>query len=115
MLRNAAKKVAWVGRTASMVFGLALVLALLFGVASMALGATGGNFLLGKANSAGAISKLTANIANPALQLINTSTNAAATALNLQVASGKPPMTVNAAAGTATNLSADKLDGKDFG
>jgi hypothetical protein len=41
MLRTAASKVAWAGRTASMVFGLALVLALLFGVASMALGANG--------------------------------------------------------------------------
>jgi len=41
VLRNVASKVAWVGRTASMVFGLALVLALLFGVATMALGATG--------------------------------------------------------------------------
>ena len=37
MLRSAASKVAWVGRTASMVFGLALVMALLFGVASTAL------------------------------------------------------------------------------
>jgi len=110
MLRIAAKKVAWVGRTASMVLGLALVLALLFGVASMALGATGGNFLLGKANGAGAISKLTANMANPALQLVNTSTNAAATALNLKVASGNPPMKVNSAARVA-NLNSDKVDG----
>jgi hypothetical protein len=49
MLRTAASKVAWVGRTASMVFGLALVLALVFGVASMALGANGKPFILGKA------------------------------------------------------------------
>ena len=39
MVRNALSKVAWVGRTASMVFGLALVLALVFGVAAMAFGA----------------------------------------------------------------------------
>jgi len=113
MLRSTAKKVAWMGRTASMVFGLALVLALLFGVATMALGATGGNFILGKANSAGAVSKLTANIANPALQLVNTSTGAAATALKLTVASGKPPLTVNAEAGKATNLDADEIDGQE--
>lgn len=31
------------------------------------------------------------------------------------MASGKPPLTVNAAAGKATNLNSDKLDGKDSG
>lgn len=46
----------------------------------------GGNFLLGKANVATTISKLTASISAPALQLVNTSTGAAATALNLTVA-----------------------------
>lgn len=51
MLRSAASKVAWVGRTASMVFGLALVLALIFGVASMAAGATRGNFAPGNATA----------------------------------------------------------------
>ena len=35
MLRNTASKVAWVGRTASMVFGLALVMALVFGAVSV--------------------------------------------------------------------------------
>jgi hypothetical protein len=95
-----------------MVFGLALVLALMFGVASMALGATGGNFILGKANSAGALSKLTANIANPALSLINTSTGAGASALNLQVAPTKPPLKVNSSQKVA-NLNADKVDGHD--
>ena len=113
MLRSMASKVAWVGRTASMVFGLALVLALVFGVASVALSATGGNFILGKANEATTVSKLTASIAGPALTLVNQSTDAAATALNISVASGKAPLRVNAAAGTATNLSADELDGKD--
>ena len=71
MLRSMASKVAWVGRTASMVFGLALVLALIFGVASAALSATGGNFILGKANEATTVSKLTASIAGPALTLVN--------------------------------------------
>jgi hypothetical protein len=113
MLKSIVSKVAWVGRTASMVFGLALVLALLFGVATMALGATGGNFILGKANSAGVTSKLTSDVAGPTLNLINNGSAAAATALNLTVPSGKPPMTVNATAGKATNLNADKLDGTD--
>jgi hypothetical protein len=113
MFRNVASKVMWVGRTASMVFGLALVMALLFGVATMAMGATGGNFLLGKANGATTASKLTASIAGPALTLVNQSTDTAATALNISVASGKAPLKVNAAAGTATGLSADELDGQD--
>jgi hypothetical protein len=96
-----------------MVFGLALLLALIFGVASAALSATGGNFVLGKANEATTVTRLTASIVGPALTLVNQSTDAAATALNLNVASGKAPLRVNAAAGTATNLSADELDGKD--
>jgi hypothetical protein len=108
MLRTAAKKVAWVGRTASMVFGLALVLALLFGVASMAIGATGGNFILGKANSAGATTKLTSSVASAALQLVN---NGTGTALSLVVPSGKAPMTVNSSQKVA-NLNSDELDGK---
>ena len=79
MLRNAASKVTWMARTTTTVVGLAIMLALVFGVATTALSATGGNFILGKANSAAAVSKLTANIANPALQLVNTSTGVAAT------------------------------------
>ena len=113
MIRSALGKVAWVGRTASMVFGLALVMALVIGLASTAWSATGGNFVLGKANVATTVSKLTASIAGPALTLVNRSTDAAATALNVSVAEGKAPIKVNAAAGTATGLSADELDGMD--
>jgi hypothetical protein len=96
-----------------MVFGLALVLALIFGVTGVALSATGGNFVLGKSNAATTLTRLTATVAGPALTLVNQSTDAAATALNINVASAKAPLRVNAAAGTATNLSADELDGKD--
>jgi ABC-type antimicrobial peptide transport system permease subunit len=103
----------WVGRTASTVFGLALILALIFGVATMALGATGGTFVLGKGNSAGATTKLTLAVAGPVLQLVNNGTSTAAAALNLSVPSGRAPLTVNASAGKATNLNADRLDGLD--
>ena len=113
MFRSMVSKVAWVGRTASMVFGLALVAALIFGAAGAALGATGGNFILGKANAATTVSKLTASITGPALTLVNQSTDDAATALNINVSSGNSPLKVNAAAGTAANLSADELDGMD--
>lgn len=44
MVRRALSKVAWVGRTVSIVFGLALVMALVVGVASAAFG---GNLVLG--------------------------------------------------------------------
>ena len=110
MLRTVVKKVMWAGRATSTMLGLAVLLAVVFGVATTALGATGGNFILGKANAAGATTKL-ASAAGTTLQLINNGTAAAATALNLTVPSGKPPLTVNATAGKATNLNADKVDG----
>ena len=91
---------------------LIVVAALTLATATPALAATGGNFLLGMANTATGITQLTANIANPAMKLINTSTSTGATALNLQTASTKPPMTVNSAT-KVTNLNADTVDGKD--
>ncbi len=111
---NAMRKVAWVGRTASMVFGLALVLALLFGVATTALAGTGvgARFQLGQTNTVNVISKLVGSVAGPSLQIDNNSTNASATALDLQVEPGRAPMTVNSAAKVA-NLNADKLDNLD--
>ncbi len=113
MTRTIFSKVMWVGRATVFLVGLAVILALVFGVASTAMSATGGAFILGKANGATSVSKLTASIAGPALTLVNQSTLDAATALNISVQSGKAPLKVNAAAGTATNLSADELDGKD--
>jgi len=114
MLRKVASKVAWVGRTASMVFGLALVLALVFGMASTAFGITGGNFILGSLNNtATAITKLTGTVGGgPALQVSNPSTATGSTALDLQVATGKAPMKVNRTT-KVTNLNSDLLDGKD--
>jgi hypothetical protein len=78
-----------------------------------ALAATGGNFILGQANSAGNTTSLSAPIAGKkALQLTKTSTGAGATALGLSVASGHAPFTVNSGTKVA-NLNADKLDGID--
>ncbi len=76
MIKTAAKKVAWVGRTASMVFGLALVMALVLGVASMAFGANGNPFLLGKSNVATALTKLTGNVNGAAMQVANSNAEA---------------------------------------
>lgn len=111
------KRIFWkavmVGRTTALTLGVAVMLALVLGAGTTAVAATGGNFLLGKSNSATTVSKLAYGLAGPTLQLINRGSAATATALNLTVASGHAPLTVNADAGTATNLSADKLDGKD--
>ena len=113
MLANTMKKVAWVGRTASMAFGLALVLALVFGVATTALAGTGvgARFDLGSTNTVSAVTRLVGSVAGPSLQVDNNSANANATALDLQVEAGKAPMKVNSATKVA-NLNADTVDGK---
>jgi hypothetical protein len=113
MARSAFSKVMWVGRATVFMVGLAVVLALLFGVATTALGATGGNFILGQSNVASPVSRLVGNVAGGhALQVSNQSTETGSRALQLGVAEGKAPLAVNAMAGTATNLNADELDGK---
>jgi hypothetical protein len=113
MISSVANKVMWVGRTASMVLGLALVLAVIFGVASMALAAVPGDpFKLGRLNTISALTELVGRRDGAMLRVENNSTGAKAHALNLQVASGKAPMKVNSAAKVA-NLNSDELDGKD--
>jgi hypothetical protein len=72
--------------------------------------ATGGNFILGQANSASSTTSLTAPVAGKGLQVTNTSTGTGATALGLNVASGHTPFTTNSGTKVA-NLNADKLDG----
>lgn len=93
---------------------LAVAAALTLGTASVALAGTGigGVFNLGKTNTVNAITKLTGSVAGSSLQIINSSTNAAATALDLQVATGKPPLKVNSTT-KVTNLNADTVDGQD--
>ncbi len=95
MFRSVGSKVAWVGRTASMVFGLALVLVV--GVATMAFGDNGDFFKVGRANFASAVSTLTKSGLGPAL--------------SLRVDSG-PPLAVNSG-GKVANLNADRLDNMD--
>jgi hypothetical protein len=96
-----ATKVGWVGRATSMVFGLALILALLFGVASMALAGTGVNsvFNLGVKNTVDAVTQLVSNTdAGPAgtmLRVDNNSRAARATGVQILTEAGEPPMKVN--------------------
>jgi hypothetical protein len=104
------KKVMFVGRAATFMVGLAVILALTVGVAGAAFGANGAQFILGKTNTVSAITTLVGSVAGPSLQIDNNSTDAAATALDLQVEAGKAPMKVNSSALVA-NLNADKLDG----
>jgi len=80
-----------------MVFGLALVMALVLGAASVALGADGDFFKVGRSNLASAVSTLTKSGAGPALRL--------------NVDSGAP-LAVNSTTKVA-KLNADKLDNLD--
>ncbi len=93
--------------------GLAVILALTVGLATTALAGkgVGARFDLGKTNTVNAISKLAGSVAGPSLRIDNNSTDAAATALDLQVEPGKAAMKVNSDAHVA-NLNSDKLDGK---
>ena len=96
MLRNAASKVMWVGRATVFVVGLAVILALVLGVATAALGANGDVFRVGQSNFASAVSVLDKSGAGPALRLL--------------VDSGAP-LAVNSST-KVSNLNADKVDGK---
>jgi hypothetical protein len=114
MIRSVTAKAAWVGRTASMVFGLALVMALVVGAASTAWSATGGNFILGKGNAADTVTRLAgaAGVDGPMLKHINKNADPNDTALDLRVQAGEAPMRVNSDTKVA-DLNADKVDGKD--
>ncbi len=113
MIKSALSKVAWVGRTASMVFGLALLLALSLGVATTALSDTGGNFILGKPNTAGKQTSLVGTVAKAAQSALVVVNKGTGSALKLQVTNtNSPPMKVNSSAKVA-NLNADKLDDLD--
>ncbi len=99
MTKKIAIKAISVGRATVFALGLAMILAVVLGVASSALAANGKPFLLGKGNIATRVSTLVNNGVGPAL--------------GLKVAADQAPLTVNPEAGTATNLSADELDGKN--
>ena len=77
----------------------------------VAVGASVGTALkLGVNNTVTVITKLTATTSTAAMLIKNAGTG---TGLDIQVGTGKAPITVSAGAGKATNLDADKLDGKD--
>lgn len=97
MLREAAGKVAWVGRATVFLVGLTVMMALVAGIASTALGANGDFFRVGKSNVASAVSVLYKSGAGPAL--------------SLKVDRGAP-MAVDSSAKVA-KLNADRVDGRE--
>lgn len=115
-VRTVIEKVAWVGRATVFCVGLAVVLAAMLGVATTALAAAPGDpFRLGKINTVNAITQLVGGRAGAMLLVDNNSKAPSARAIDLRVEPGRTPMTVNADAGKALNLNADKLDDRDTG
>jgi hypothetical protein len=103
-----------IGRAAAFTVGLAVMLALMLGIASTALGANGDNFILGQNNVATAITRLAGAVGvdGPMLLVDNNNAGPRATALELRVEPGKAPMKVNSAE-RVNSLNADRLDGQD--
>ena len=128
MMRSAAAKVAWLGRTASMVFGLALVMALVLGVGGAVLAAVPGDpFKLGRVNvisnattalrgtapNGGALLSLQRSSGiGPVLEVEATNQGIARRGIDITVPAGQSPISANTDAGKS-NLNVNLLDGKD--
>ena len=115
MLRNLATKVAWIGKVAVFLAGLAMIA----DVTAVALAGTGiGDvFNLGRNNRVNAPSKLTGETRGSSLVIDN---NGPGKALELRVGEGTaatnttPPLKVNSRA-KVRNLNADQVDGRGAG
>lgn len=114
-MKTALKQTMQVGRATVFCVGLAVVLAAILGVTTTALAAVPGDPLkLGQVNIMQRLTTLVGNVDSAMLEVDNNNAGASATALDLQVQPGKPPMKVNSGA-RVTNLHADRLDGKSAG
>ncbi len=107
-------KLLWVGRATVLIVGLAVILALVLGVAKAAFGANGGTFILGQTNAATAITRLagTQGVNGAMFVVKNNNADTNDTTLCLKVQAGEPPMKVNSSTMVA-NLNVDKLDDLD--
>jgi hypothetical protein len=116
MIRSVVSKLMWVGRATVFMVGLAVILALMFGVGSMAFAANGQSWILGQPNVATAITSLggAGGVNGPMVRITNNDADANDTALDLRVQAGEAPMRVNSATKVAS-LNADRLDGLDSG
>ena len=121
MLRKTARITTGIARTTTTIVGLAIMLALVFGVATTAIGATGGSFILGKGNTAGQQTSLVGNVVNLTQSALMVKNGAGGSALELRVVdpdTADPaqkdvaPMKVDSQA-KVSNLNADEIDGKD--
>src|SRR5215212_6307595 len=114
MLRTTVSKVMWVGRATVFLVGLAVILALVVGVASTAFGANGDFWKLGRSNAATNITALggALGVDGPMLSLVNNNAGTNDTALRLEVQSGEAPMSINSTT-RVDGLNADQVDGQD--
>src|SRR5215217_5185923 len=114
MLRTTVSKVMWVGRATVFLVGLAVIVAVVLGVATAALAGTGvgDTFNLGNLNTVNQISRLVGSTENPMLRVANNSAGTNATALDLKVEPGHAPMKVDSSTKVA-NLNADNVDGQE--
>ena len=83
--------------------------AVFLNMTGLAYAASGGNFILGQANTASTQTTLTRN-GGKSLQITNTSTSTSATPLGLTAGTGRPPFVTNSQT-RVDNLNADLLDG----
>ncbi len=92
-----------------------VVVATVFGASTAVAGSgVGAVFNLGYTNLVDAQSTLRGTTNNAMLRVVNTNSGTSAKGLSIYTATSKPPIVVeNPNSGTATNLSADKLDGKN--
>ena len=111
MIRSAAGKVLWVGRAIVFMVGLAVVLFLTLAIVAEAADARRVPVLKkGVVNTVKSMTILVGSLTDPLLKLDN---NGAGPALQLEAGADNAPLVVNADSGTATNLDADRLDGKE--
>lgn len=109
-------KVMWLGRATSALVGLAVLVALGVGVANSALAHTNVDtklFHLGHSNSTTRPTALVGTLSDAVKSVLVVQNKSRGPALSLGVAQDQAPLKVNPEAGTATDLSADELDGLD--
>jgi hypothetical protein len=113
MLSRIVSTVMWVGKATVFLVGLAVLLALVLSVGSVALAGTGvgANFNLGQKNSVNRLSQLVGATDSAMLRIVNNDAGTNATALDLRVEPGLAPMKVNSST-QVSNLNADLVDGR---
>ncbi len=110
MIRSVAGKALGLGRATVVPVVLAVMLIVVFGATpASAHGGYKGLLHLGHSKAVAKVTTLVGQVATGSSLVV--SNPSGGSALGLQVNAGRAPMTVNAEAGKATNLDADKVDG----